>query len=936
MSKAEHEKVQLPEGWWERFVELYQELGFRRLEDFCADTGHPKGTEPTLSPKTLYRAKSSTNSEGQITADIFDTLLIKLDLRTRSELLNALRPPSTGIPAQVVGQEITTVENENPDSVEKPESESRKLVKRAQERVRDGKSDDGFKLMEEALALARAASDDAEEVEILCGLTMLSSERENRGDRQRYLGAAEKKVSALKSAAAKVIFYRAKASACQTARDLPGAEDAYKEALRICTSEPEDEKQNLAVQACIVRSSFVHLLCNQKRMEDARPLRDACEEYARSHSDKEDGELMQAALMASIHFEVVAKNEDAAIALVRDLEALASTSPRLANRVGSELIETANHTSHDEAHRTSIAAAQAAIRIAPLLDKEKQHSFLTGALYTEAASLARSKENDDLALLKAQALLDACNHPDDAIIKQAAQHLVAEIRRCNGDSQAAVELARSALSVATRGTEEVGFTKMALARALNDNGETEEALKEASEAWELFRSARIPPEGKADVLSHILNYASLCGDERRYAEALAELEAVPEVSDEVTEEKTSAKARAKAHIELRERLSTFLREENPAAVAGTESASSFAAANAKAMEPLVTLWDDLPDDGSCLAGTYDIWGRGNLSRILLNAKAYAANCFNISIEVRSLEDVKRAIRLWGLYADCLILLWKGPTLGGISMVPVSEDFNYGSPGGWGYFPCLGDEVRFEHSEKLWHPAMCFACSLLPPEVATFLATEGRTFLLSGRLIVIPAVGVGCVNPGHGPIEQMLAEAVNAIPSIRWKGVVGAPIGLVPYSPDAPLEVLADLAGHEESRLRKLRLLLLKRTSTIHPARALDLQARELALEIDDALRDLQESYKKVSRKRGIQAAVEPLNETTARFKTNGGKLSDAAPNSAFAPLFILQSMGYGWRVDNGAIPKCPPRFEPGEGDVIGTWLAPPTSGWTFVGVRRVD
>lgn len=94
MSQAKHERILLPEGWWERFVELYQELGFRTLEDFCADTGYPNGTEPTLSTRTLYRAKNSTDPKGQITADVFDILLMKLDLRTRSELLNTLRSPS--------------------------------------------------------------------------------------------------------------------------------------------------------------------------------------------------------------------------------------------------------------------------------------------------------------------------------------------------------------------------------------------------------------------------------------------------------------------------------------------------------------------------------------------------------------------------------------------------------------------------------------------------------------------------------------------------------------------------------------------------------------------------------------------------------------------------------------------------------------------------
>lgn len=832
--------------------------------------------------------------------------------------------PSTGDAAVGTGLPTKEAPLKSPEK-----SEAHAKMKRAQELVRDSKPDEGLKLMEEALELAKQAKDDSQEVEILCGLALMSSERRHRGGRQRFLDAAEKKVTALKSSAAKVIFYRAKASACQSSRDLVGAEAAYREALRICTTEPDDEKGNLATQGCVVRSSFVHLLCNQNRLYDARPLRDECEAYARAHSGREDGELMQATLMASIHFEMASGNEDASFALVKDLESLASTSPRLANRVGTDLIETSNRTSQEDAHETAVAAAQAAIRIVPLLDKDKQHSFLVGALYTEAAVLTRSKKNDELALRKAEAISDACNHPDDAIIKQAAQHLVAEIRRCSGDSQSAVELAREALKASTSGPEEVGITKLALARSLNDNGQTEEALNEATEAWQLLRATRIPPEGMADVLSHILHYASLCGNERVYQDTLVELESVPELSERIKEEKKSAKARARAHIELRKRLGGFLREENPAAVAGTESASSFADANAKVMEPLMALWSDLPDDGTSLAGAYDIWGRGNLSRILLNAKAYGANSFNITIEVRSLEDVKRAIRLWGLYADCLILLWKGPTQGGMTFVPIPADFDCGQPGGWGYFVC-SDTIQFKDSDKVWLPAVSYACSLLPPEVATFLAGEGRSFLLSGRLVVVPAVGVGCINPGHGPIEQMLAEAANAIPSIRWKGVEGTPIGLVPYSPNAPFEVLADLARSEESRLRKLRLLLLKRSRTLGSDRTMKLQAKELALEIDDALRDLAETHQTLKRKRGVQSATEPLNGTTTRFRTDGRKLSNASPNSPFAPLFLLQSLGYGWRVDSQRAISVPPRFEPGEGDVIGTWLAPPEPGWRAV------
>ena len=84
--------------------------------------------------------------------------------------------------------------------------------------------------------------------------------------------------------------------------------------------------------------------------------------------------------------------------------------------------------------------------------------------------------DDERALSKAEAILDVCHRPEDAIIKQATQHLIAEIRRCSGDSQTAVNLAQLAVNAATGRPEDIAFAKLALARALNDNGQTEEAF----------------------------------------------------------------------------------------------------------------------------------------------------------------------------------------------------------------------------------------------------------------------------------------------------------------------------------------------------------------------------------------------------------------------------------------------------------------------------
>jgi len=148
MSRADHDRIKLPDGWWDRFVELYQEVGFRKLEDFCADTGHPKGSEPSLSPRTLYRAKNSTNPKGQITADVFDIVLVKLDLKTRLELIDALRPPSPAtVSPAAIQKPATPTEDKIPDSIQK-------LLDDADKLDAEGKYSEALVLIEHALKSA--------------------------------------------------------------------------------------------------------------------------------------------------------------------------------------------------------------------------------------------------------------------------------------------------------------------------------------------------------------------------------------------------------------------------------------------------------------------------------------------------------------------------------------------------------------------------------------------------------------------------------------------------------------------------------------------------------------------------------------------------------------------------------------------------------------
>jgi hypothetical protein len=796
-------------------------------------------------------------------------------------------------------------------------SDAHRRVEAAQELMRDGKRDEAIKAMKEGLALARETGDEQEEVEVLVGLALLSSDRRGHGDRQHYFQQAEKRISKLKSNAARAIYHRARAAALEEKKDMAGAEQAYLDALKCCAS-TEDEKGNLATQGCIIRSSFVHHLCNAKRLDEAQPLLAECEEYARQHKDAEEGELFQAALEAGIHFALEAADEDGAIMRIKELEEYVDTA-RLANRIGGDLINVANQASHRKAHRAALAAAESGIRLARRCEGDNADDFLAGALYTEAAVLLHAGD-DKKALEKAQAVLDLCNRPEVSIIKQATHHLIAEVRRCAGDPETAVELSRRALSAATGRPEDVAFTKAALAKALSDNGQTEEAYRQAREAWTLVRPVGIPPRAALEFLSQITNYGSQIGED--IDDAIKEIGHLRDENDDVKADKDRALARATANRLLRGRFIDVFKIREPDKVARVPACSSLPEANAAVVKPLLELWKELPD--YTYAGIYDFWGRGNFARMLLNTHSFPSS-FNVTLEVRNLEDVKRAIRLWGMYADFLILLWKGETKSGLSIIPFAAD--YKEAGGWGYAVCGGDVLTVEGSARIWHPAIAHH-SVFPNEVALFLATEARSFLKSGRIVIVPAVAAGCISPGHGPFEQLLAEAANALPSVRWNGFQGAPIGLIPHSPTAPFELLSEIVEAEADRLRKLRLLLLKRSRELNPDGDIGMEARTLTLEIDDALRDLEGRNNAFARKKGLATAKEPIAGATARFRTSGRKLAGKPSDSPFAPLLILQSHGYGWRVDEPEIPKCPPRFEPQGHDIIGTWLAPPSRGWS--------
>ncbi len=112
---------------------------------------------------------------------------------------------------------------------------------------------------------------------------------------------------------------------------------------------------------------------------------------------------------------------------------------------------------------------------------------------------------------------------------------------------------------------------------------------------------------------------------------------------------------------------------------------------------------------------------------------------------------------------------------------------------------------------------------------------------------------------------------KAIPGVRSGILEGIPIGFIPQSPDAPFALRAEVNELEVDQLRQLGILLLKRSRELRPGREVGQEARLLALEIDDSLRELVDRNAELARRNGLQRAQELV----------GRRSGDSAISNAF-------------------------------------------------------
>lgn len=217
-----------------------------------------------------------------------------------------------------------------------------------------------IEVMKEALAVARAGQAPELEAEVLIGLCLASSRRSGRGDRAHYFEQLQALTNRIHKPIVRAMAHRAHAAFLHEHRDAQGEEAHLQAATAILKDVTSDS--DALTQLCVVRSEYAHLLCQLKRLDEAKDQNELAETYARGNPDEEAGEVLDAALGSGIHLAACARNADAVMERVSVLEASASTAYRAA-RVAGQLVNIANNLAHEELYTAALAAAEAALRL---------------------------------------------------------------------------------------------------------------------------------------------------------------------------------------------------------------------------------------------------------------------------------------------------------------------------------------------------------------------------------------------------------------------------------------------------------------------------------------------------------------------------------------------------------------------------------------------
>jgi tetratricopeptide (TPR) repeat protein len=823
---------------------------------------------------------------------------------------------------KAVGAQVAQVQSLQRVQNEKLDNQEDRLVKsfradlrgkltRAQELHARDDCKQAIELLEEVYYTAKSHGLKHEQLEAALNLGFATSDKRDVKPAERRLRDAEKLIRDVKGAWHQIQYCRLKAKVLRHKKHLVPAEKALQKAISL--SQGGDD--HVAQVGLLAHASYIHLLCDAKRFDEADEhliiARKVVEGSDGSHPVALIGELLE----ACVHW-AISKGA------MNDLNAFVGAGLRYgigrdgALSIGHALLECSNGARGLRATSAAIICADAAERLGHVAQRP---DLALAAAYTAAGALAEAEDFHG-ARERCLRLLDAAKSVNEPKLRFGVFHLLSVASRELGDKTTAVDAAEAALRNTEGEANGLCLANMTLAEALRDCGRVKEAMEHARTAHEFSEQSDLPPEWVDQNLVLLADCAARLGDWDTAESYSAQLAKRSPETPGSKGRRTMIDNRIKMHKMVRESLTSVIGTVAPLSVARTEGAVSVQTANAMLMSDVIDAWREYPKASVAI---YDYWGRGNLSRVMLNMRAFPG-AFNMTLEVHTVHEARQAVRLWAFIADVLILIWKGPTVSSRVMCPVPRSFSMA--GGGGYFAALDRGTPLTPTEvtifSRWKTTpskdgatpVIFTnyASLLPEDVGKFLCEEAAPLISLGRLVVVPSTGICCVGSGHGPVESLFAEACNAMPAVRGDAA-RYPASYVPYFPDIPLPVLAEVVQEQEASMRGLRLLLIRKTRQFVSSGIVGSEARELELEIHDSLAKIAETQSGLRQKHGWGEAREAV---ASRY--------DGFSEQDVAPILVLQNMGYRWRVEHAIGDSAPATdFLPKSNEPIGTWLHPP-------------
>ncbi|MFZ4081802.1 MAG: DUF4365 domain-containing protein [Pirellula sp.] len=349
------------------------------------------------------------------------------------------------------------------------------------------------------------------------------------------------------------------------------------------------------------------------------------------------------------------------------------------------------------------------------------------------------------------------------------------------------------------------------------------------------KARHIPAQHRFYTACGAAYFSAVCGDHTKSDALLDEVEGFVE-TEEQRREFLHYRAMSGDVRQTAEWVS------GPDARAITEIARRYGvrAAISQTVERLLTHWEDNGEPDTSL---YDYWGRGGFQRIAAAMRGVPDDV--IAVDAATLRDIEEAARLLCPLFETVLVKWKGPLAEGITMMTVQNGRD--EEAGW----LCGDGFANCASVGDGKYGVVGYLTSVPPEVAKWLGTQARALLAAGRLIVVPAVQVGCTQKDVGWTDDVLLsrflrgvvvatgrEQLPGVPVLNL-AQVGLPyIGGPGLSMDDLAKVLEDLGDAiGPYRRRMLGILGSQGSRSLNWA-----QKKSIRLEIEDGIADVRKHF----------------------------------------------------------------------------------------------